>query len=63
MAVRTDFSGVVLGLSPVAGEAKGARIGPGPLRPLGVAVRAFRLVHVGIVGVGRRGGVTRCARC
>lgn len=55
MAIRADFSGIVVHLAPVAGEAEGPSIGLGPLGTLGVAIRTLRVVHVGIVRIGGRG--------
>ena len=57
MTLRANFSGIVVDLCPVAGEAKGASIGLGAFWPLGVAVRAFGVVNIGVMGVRRWGGV------
>lgn len=58
MAVLADFSGIVVDLRPMAGQAKGPRIGARALRTLGMTIRAFSPVNVSVVRVGWRRGVT-----
>ena len=57
MAVGTDLAGIMVRLGAVAGETERPRVGLGSRRSLGMAVRAFGLMDVGIVGIGGRSGV------
>ena len=63
VAVAANPTGIVVFLIPMAGEAERPRVGFRTLRRLEMAVRAFRLVDIGVVGpVGRRGVTARAVR-
>jgi len=61
VAVLANFSGIVVDLGPMAGEAKRPRIGASALGTLGMAIRAVRLMDLGIMGAGRGRGMARSA--